>query len=141
MFLVLIRCNVMNYVQEHKENIPLEITYYFSLYIKSVFKRGLIDAVTYSWTMNNGLFILVESLTGFERVLKTPIPLGKYICNFLCIDNLQIFIFSVFHPSHPNLMDLPFIASVPINWFDWVVCCSCCSNFVICSTWYSCNWH
>jgi len=54
-------------------NIPLEITLYLSSYIAALQKRKVIDVPTTNVLMNalNGL---VDSLTGLERILDTPIP-------------------------------------------------------------------
>ena len=54
-------------------NIPLEITLYLSSYIAALQKRKVIDVATTNMLVNalNGL---VDSLTGLERILTTPIP-------------------------------------------------------------------
>ena len=54
-------------------NIPLEITLYISSYIAALQKRKVIDVATTNMLVNtlNGL---VDSLTGLERILTTPIP-------------------------------------------------------------------
>ena len=54
-------------------NIPLEITLYLSSYIAALQKRKVIDVPTTN-TLLNALNGLVDSLTGLERVLTTPIP-------------------------------------------------------------------
>ncbi|OXA37642.1 UPF0187 protein sll1024 isoform X2 [Folsomia candida] len=56
-------------------NIPIELSYYIASYIKSVKDRDLIDPSTLT-VMNNALTMLVDCLTAFERILRTPIPLA-----------------------------------------------------------------
>lgn len=54
-------------------NIPLEITLYLSSYIAALQKRKVIDVATTNMLVNS-LNGLVDSLTGLERILTTPIP-------------------------------------------------------------------
>ena len=54
-------------------NIPLEITLYISSYIAALQKRKVIDVATTNMLVNS-LNGLVDSLTGLERILTTPIP-------------------------------------------------------------------
>lgn len=54
-------------------NIPLEISLYLSSYINSQRQKDLLDIPSTTATMN-ALNSLVECLTGFERILRTPIP-------------------------------------------------------------------
>ena len=54
-------------------NVPLEITLYLSSYIAALQKRKVIDVPTTN-TLVNALNGLVDSLTGLERILTTPIP-------------------------------------------------------------------
>ncbi|CAO3694778.1 unnamed protein product [Umbelopsis ramanniana] len=54
-------------------NIPLEISLYLSSYINSQRQKDLLDVPSTTATMN-ALNSLVECLTGFERILRTPIP-------------------------------------------------------------------
>jgi putative membrane protein len=56
-------------------NIPIEISYYISGYLRNVSARGLVDAPTLG-SMQAALGQLVECLTAFERILRTPIPLA-----------------------------------------------------------------
>jgi putative membrane protein len=65
--------------RSHKEgdivshNIPLEITLYLSSYIAALQQRKTIDVATTNMLVNS-LNGLVDSLTGLERILTTPIP-------------------------------------------------------------------
>ncbi|KAJ2955546.1 hypothetical protein NQZ79_g8473 [Umbelopsis isabellina] len=54
-------------------NIPLEISLYLSSYINSQRNKDLLDVPSTTACMN-ALNSLVECLTGFERILRTPIP-------------------------------------------------------------------
>ncbi|CAE6451650.1 unnamed protein product, partial [Rhizoctonia solani] len=54
-------------------NVPLEISFYLSSYIAALQHRKAIDAPTTN-TLLLGLNQLVESLSGLERILTTPIP-------------------------------------------------------------------
>ncbi|KAF8628929.1 hypothetical protein AX15_003647 [Amanita polypyramis BW_CC] len=54
-------------------NIPLEISLYLSSYIGALQKRKTIDVPTTN-TLLQALNQLVDSLTGLERILTTPIP-------------------------------------------------------------------
>ncbi|XP_021945205.1 UPF0187 protein alr2987 [Folsomia candida] len=56
-------------------NIPLELSYYIASYINHCRKRGQCDDVTFN-LMEESLSSLVECLTSFERILRTPIPLA-----------------------------------------------------------------
>ncbi|KAG8699238.1 hypothetical protein FRC11_013842, partial [Ceratobasidium sp. 423] len=55
-------------------NVPLEITFYLSSYISAVQRRKLVNDVPTINTMLLGLNQLVDSLSGLERVLTSPIP-------------------------------------------------------------------
>ncbi|EUC60697.1 bestrophin protein, partial [Rhizoctonia solani AG-3 Rhs1AP] len=54
-------------------NVPLEITFYLSSYIAALQHRKTIDVPTTN-TLILGLNQLVDSLSGLERILTTPIP-------------------------------------------------------------------
>ncbi|KAH9965276.1 Bestrophin, RFP-TM, chloride channel-domain-containing protein [Russula dissimulans] len=54
-------------------NIPLEISLYISSYISSLQTRKCLDPATTAGLLN-ALNSLVDSLTGLERILTTPIP-------------------------------------------------------------------
>jgi hypothetical protein len=56
-------------------NIPLELSYYIGSYINSVRIREKCDGGTIG-AMSASLSVLMECLTGFERILRTPIPLA-----------------------------------------------------------------
>ncbi|KAG0280813.1 hypothetical protein BGZ95_008605 [Linnemannia exigua] len=59
-------------------NIPVELSYYIGSYIKSCSAKQKVDASTLT-VMNNSLVSLIDCLTGFERILRTPIPLAYSI--------------------------------------------------------------
>lgn len=59
-------------------NIPVELTYYIGSYIKACSNKQKVDAATLTM-MNNALVMMVDCLTGFERILRTPIPLAYSI--------------------------------------------------------------
>ncbi|GJJ68333.1 ion channel-forming bestrophin family protein [Entomortierella parvispora] len=59
-------------------NIPVELSYYIGSYIKSCGAKGKVDASTLT-LMNNNLVSMLDCLTGFERILRTPIPLAYSI--------------------------------------------------------------
>ncbi|KAI1320033.1 hypothetical protein EDD11_002365 [Mortierella claussenii] len=59
-------------------NIPVELSYYIASYIKSCSNKGRVDAATLTM-MNNAMVMMVDCLTGFERILRTPIPLAYSI--------------------------------------------------------------
>lgn len=59
-------------------NIPLEITFYLSSYISELQRRKILDVPTLT-TLINSLNILIDSLTGLERILTTPIPFSYSI--------------------------------------------------------------
>ncbi|CAE6541156.1 unnamed protein product [Rhizoctonia solani] len=54
-------------------NVPLEITFYLSSYIAALQHRKVVDVPTTN-TLLSGLNQLVDSLSGLERILTTPIP-------------------------------------------------------------------
>lgn len=54
-------------------NVPLEITLYMSAYVSALQQRKVCDVPTIN-LMLNSLNALVDSLTGLERILTTPIP-------------------------------------------------------------------
>ncbi|KAG8935164.1 hypothetical protein FRC01_007397 [Tulasnella sp. 417] len=60
------------------QNIPLEITFYLSSYISELQRRKILDVPTLT-TLINSLNILIDSLTGLERILTTPIPFSYSI--------------------------------------------------------------
>ncbi|KAI9597203.1 Bestrophin/UPF0187, partial [Syncephalis fuscata] len=59
-------------------NLPLEITIYLTSYIHQQKVKTSIDPGQFT-VMTNTLSGLVECLTGFERILRTPIPLAYSI--------------------------------------------------------------
>ncbi|KAF9543356.1 hypothetical protein EC957_000947 [Mortierella hygrophila] len=59
-------------------NIPVELSYYIGSYIKACSNKGKVDPATLTM-MNNALVSMVDCLTGFERILRTPIPLAYSI--------------------------------------------------------------
>ncbi|KAG0283425.1 hypothetical protein BGZ96_012211 [Linnemannia gamsii] len=59
-------------------NIPVELSYYIGSYIKSCSNKGKVDPATLTM-MNNALVSMIDCLTGFERILRTPIPLAYSI--------------------------------------------------------------
>ncbi|KAF9431169.1 hypothetical protein BGZ94_007620 [Podila epigama] len=59
-------------------NIPVELSYYIGSYIKSCSNKSKVDPATLTM-MNNAIVGLVDCLTGFERILRTPIPLAYSI--------------------------------------------------------------
>lgn len=59
-------------------NIPVELSYYIGSYIKACSNKGKVDPATLTM-MNNALVSLLDCLTGFERILRTPIPLAYSI--------------------------------------------------------------
>ncbi|KAF8650702.1 hypothetical protein AX16_005075 [Volvariella volvacea WC 439] len=54
-------------------NLPLEISLYLSSYVAAVQHRKIADVPTIN-TLHSSLNQLVDSLTGLERILTTPIP-------------------------------------------------------------------
>ncbi|KAG0348312.1 hypothetical protein BG004_005447 [Podila humilis] len=59
-------------------NIPVELSYYIGSYIKSCSNKNKVDPATLT-VMNNAVVSLIDCLTGFERILRTPIPLAYSI--------------------------------------------------------------
>ncbi|KAG0263982.1 hypothetical protein BG011_007703 [Mortierella polycephala] len=59
-------------------NIPIELSFYIGSYIKSIGDKGHVDAATLSM-MTSTLVSMVDCMTGFERILRTPIPLAYSI--------------------------------------------------------------
>ncbi|KAF8940301.1 Bestrophin, RFP-TM, chloride channel-domain-containing protein [Dissophora ornata] len=59
-------------------NIPIELSFYIGSYIKACSTKGKLDPPTLTM-MNNAMVSLVDCLTGFERILRTPIPLAYSI--------------------------------------------------------------
>jgi len=62
-------------LQHHSvtHNLPLEISLYLSSYIAALQNRKAVDAATIS-NLLAALNLLVDALTGLERILTTPIP-------------------------------------------------------------------
>ncbi|TFK23300.1 UPF0187-domain-containing protein [Coprinopsis marcescibilis] len=59
-------------------NLPLEISLYLSSYVATIQERKLCDVPTYS-NLHSNLTMLVDSLTGLERILTTPVPFSYSI--------------------------------------------------------------
>ncbi|CAG8642183.1 46104_t:CDS:2 [Gigaspora margarita] len=59
-------------------NLPLEITLYLSDYVSTQFKKDRID-VPITNNMLSCINSLIDCLTSFERILRTPIPLAYVI--------------------------------------------------------------
>ncbi|KAI9597202.1 Bestrophin/UPF0187, partial [Syncephalis fuscata] len=70
--------------QAINSNLPLEITIYIQSYIRLLRKRNDIEA-PYATAMENALNSLVDCLTGFERILRTPIPLAYSVHLAQCV--------------------------------------------------------
>ncbi|KAF9347750.1 hypothetical protein BGX34_002914 [Mortierella sp. NVP85] len=83
-------------------NIPIELSYYIGSYIKSCSNKGKVDAATLTM-MNNALVAMVDCLTGFERILRTPIPLAYSI--------------HLHHATWIYLLALPFQLAANMNGF------------------------
>ncbi|KAK0476345.1 Bestrophin, RFP-TM, chloride channel-domain-containing protein [Armillaria novae-zelandiae] len=71
-----IRAKMRNRGVSH--NLPLEISLYLSSYISALQTRKIMDAPTTN-TLLAALNQLVDSLTGLERILTTPIPFSYSI--------------------------------------------------------------
>ncbi|KAF5309038.1 hypothetical protein D9619_013551 [Psilocybe cf. subviscida] len=71
-----IRAKLRNQAKSH--NIPLEMSLYISSYIASLQNRKICDVPTTN-TLLAALNQLVDSLTGLERILTTPIPFSYSI--------------------------------------------------------------
>ncbi|KAI8055924.1 Bestrophin, RFP-TM, chloride channel-domain-containing protein [Syncephalis plumigaleata] len=67
-----------------ESNLPLEITIYIQSYIRLLRKRNAIEP-PYATAMENALNSLVDCLTGFERILRTPIPIAYSVHLAQCI--------------------------------------------------------
>ncbi|KAG0034909.1 hypothetical protein BGZ81_002316 [Podila clonocystis] len=59
-------------------NIPVELSFYIGSYIKACSNKQKVDPATLTM-MNNALVSMIDCLTGFERILRTPIPLAYSI--------------------------------------------------------------
>ncbi|KAG2004548.1 hypothetical protein CC2G_003097 [Coprinopsis cinerea AmutBmut pab1-1] len=60
------------------QNLPLEISLYLSSYIAAIQRRKICDVPTYT-NFHSNLTLLVDSLTGLERILTTPVPFSYSI--------------------------------------------------------------
>lgn len=65
-------------VVDSNNNLPLEISLYISSYIHDNAKKKTIEAPLITNMLNN-VNVLVDCLTQFERVLRSPIPLAYSI--------------------------------------------------------------
>ncbi|CAG7830705.1 unnamed protein product [Allacma fusca] len=83
-------------------NIPIELSYYITSYVNSVRVRGLCDSSNIS-IMNASLTSLVDCLTGFERILRTPIPLAYSV--------------HLHHSMWLYLLALPYQLVGTLNWW------------------------
>jgi putative membrane protein len=59
-------------------NIPVELSFYIGSYIKACSTKQKVDPSTLT-VMNNAVVSMIDCLTGFERILRTPIPLAYSI--------------------------------------------------------------
>ncbi|CAG8518714.1 16611_t:CDS:2 [Cetraspora pellucida] len=59
-------------------NLPLTITFYLTSYVDKQFNNKIIDQPTTQVLFNN-LNALIDCLSGFERILRTPIPMAYAI--------------------------------------------------------------
>ncbi|KAK9728925.1 hypothetical protein K7432_000678 [Basidiobolus ranarum] len=59
-------------------NLPLEITVHLTAFIQHQKERGNVDAPLFT-LLTNAVNNLVDNLTGFERILRTPIPVAYSI--------------------------------------------------------------
>ncbi|CAL8104310.1 unnamed protein product [Orchesella dallaii] len=83
-------------------NIPIELSYYIAAYINRVERDDLVKGSTVS-VMNSALNSLVECLGGFERILRTPIPLAYSV--------------HLDHAVWLYLLSLPYQLIGTLNWF------------------------
>ncbi|KAJ3505907.1 hypothetical protein NLJ89_g7167 [Agrocybe chaxingu] len=65
------RAKLQNHAVSH--NIPLELSLYLGSYVAKLQERKLLDVPT-NTTLMNSIAQLLDSLTGLERILTTPIP-------------------------------------------------------------------
>ncbi|ODM97780.1 hypothetical protein Ocin01_08903 [Orchesella cincta] len=94
--------NLKAYEKSVPTNIPIELSYYIASYINSVRVRELADGSTIA-VMNTALNSLVDCLGGFERILRTPIPLAYSV--------------HLHHATWLYLLALPYQLIGTLNWF------------------------
>jgi putative membrane protein len=83
-------------------NIPLQISYYIGIYIDSVRKKEKWDT-SVSGMLLNALNSLVDCLSGFERIKRTPIPLSYSV--------------HLYHVIWLYILSLPFQLIAGLDWW------------------------
>ncbi|KAH8827642.1 Bestrophin, RFP-TM, chloride channel-domain-containing protein [Flagelloscypha sp. PMI_526] len=73
-----LRAKMKNKAVTGTHNLPLEISLYLSSYISALQQRKVMDVPTTN-SLLAALTMLVDSLTGLERILTTPIPFSYSI--------------------------------------------------------------
>lgn len=86
-------------------NLPLEIAYFLSAYVAEITAKGQIgNPVITALTVN--VNSLVDCLSGFERILRTPIPMAYSVhlthCLWLFCLSLPFQLLNKFSPSQNN---------------------------------------
>jgi len=83
-------------------NIPLEIAYHLSAYVKTAVNNGTLDP-SMVMLVNGALGGLTDTLANFERILRTPIPLS-YAAH-------------LYHILGIYLLSLPFQLANSLEWY------------------------
>ena len=83
-------------------NLPFEILTYISAYMQSAIDNGTMTVSIMQTQAMNGLTMLLECLTGMERVLATPLPLAYNI--------------AISQITWAYILVLPFQLVTPLGW-------------------------
>ncbi|KAF8266251.1 Bestrophin, RFP-TM, chloride channel-domain-containing protein [Lactarius quietus] len=101
------------WLQHHSvtHNLPLEISLYLSSYIAALQNRKAVDAATIS-NLLAALNLLVDALTGLERILTTPIPFS-YSVHLWTVTLIYCFFLAsrytfIFYQSFIDMITQPF---------------------------------
>ena len=92
---------MMKNVSNYGLNVPLEILTYFSAYIDQCAKNGTLKDPVLAHVLES-VMSLLQSLTGMERVLGTPLPLAYNV--------------AISHITWTYILILPFQLYNPLGW-------------------------
>lgn len=112
-----LRAKLRNMLVSH--NLPLELSFYLSSYIAKTQQRKSADSSTIS-NLNSALNMLVESLSGLERILTNPIPVS-YATHLWSITILYCLLVPIMIWPRLGWLTIPATAIVAFLFFGFLV--------------------
>ncbi|KXN89029.1 hypothetical protein AN958_06380 [Leucoagaricus sp. SymC.cos] len=100
-------------------NLPLELSFYLSSYIAALQKRKVCDPPTIT-NLTAALNMLVDSLTGLERILTTPIPFS-YAAHLWSVTTIYCLLLPIMVWPKLRWVTIPATAIIAFLFFGFLV--------------------